>query len=226
MEPKPEPFVIALPIYEGVDLLDVAAPYEMFGWMRENWKKRPIEVCLVAERLELVHTRDCFPIMPHRTFAEVEEVNLLWTPGGDPKALLAQMDNDLYMDFLRTRSAGAEYVTSVCEGALLLAEAGLLDGYRATTHWAFKKCLEAYPEIRVADGYPSWVWDDNRMTGGGISSGLDEALELIRLISDDETAKKVQLVTQYFPCPPAGEIPGSDDCPLDRERRRQASGSV
>src|SRR6185503_2278970 len=104
---------------------------------------------------------------------------------------------------------------SVCEGALLLASAGLLDGYQATTHWAFIACLKSYSRITVVDGFPRFVIDGNRVTGGGISSGIDEAFELAARISSYAIAKQVQAVTQYFPKPPfSGDMLQPGKCPL------------
>jgi cyclohexyl-isocyanide hydratase len=120
-----------------------------------------------------------------------------------------------YLDFLITRSANARYVTSVCEGALLLAQAGLLDGYLATTHW-FIPCLKQFRHVKVAEGYPRFVVDRNRVTGGGISSGLDEALKMVELLAGYDVAQKVQQFTQYYPAPPvASVIPEPGGCPLD-----------
>jgi transcriptional regulator GlxA family with amidase domain len=106
-------------------------------------------------------------------------------------------------------------VCSVCEGALLLARAGLLDGHQATTHWAFVKCLQRFPKIKVDTKHKRFVRSGNRLTGGGISSGLDEALKLISLLFGDETAKDVQATTQYFPKPPVmGTIPATPPCSI------------
>jgi transcriptional regulator GlxA family with amidase domain len=115
---------------------------------------------------------------------------------------------------------GASYVCSVCEGALLLAAAGLLDGYEATTHWAFTACLtERFPKVKVAPGHPRFWLDRNRLTGGGISSGLDEALELIRILKGKDVAQLVQQTTQYYPEPPVqSEIPPAGACPLPVRR--------
>ena len=85
---------------------------------------------------------------------------------------------------------------------MILAAAGLLDGYEATTHWAFLPCFARYPEIRVAPDYPRFIVDRDRVTGGGISSGLDEALKVIALLRGDDAAKDVQLTIQYHPRPP------------------------
>lgn len=92
----------------------------------------------------------------------------------------------------------------------------LLDGYLATTHWAFIPCLKQFPAILVAEGYPRFVVDRNRVTGGGISSGLDESLRIVELLAGYEVAQQVQQFTQYYPCPPvASTIHPTNTCPLD-----------
>ncbi len=209
MKQQNSPFIIGIPIYQGVDLFDVAAPYEIFNWMGNKWKQRQVKVYLIGETNEPIITRDGLQLQPHKTFEEILELDLIWVPGGEPSDLKKKMEDETFLNFLRTRSATAKYVTSVCEGALLLASAGLLDGYCATTHWAFIPCLKRFPQIKVADGYPRFVVDDSkvtqtgiRVTGGGVSSALDEALELVRLISSEEVAKEVQFSTQYFPGTP------------------------
>ena len=212
-------FNIAIPIYEGVDLMDVAAPYEMFNWMGYYWQDHTVTVELVEATGRPIKTRDGLKLTPDKSFDDYDQAQLLWVPGGDLPQLQALMQDDCYLNFLRAQSAAATYVTSVCEGALLLASAGLLDGYAATTHWYFIPCLKAFPAVKVADGYPRYVVDRNRVTGGGISSGLDEALELIALVSSYEIAKQVQLITQYFPRPPInGDIPGQKKCSLKIKR--------
>ncbi len=210
-------FAIAIPIYPHVDLLDVAAPYEMFNWINAYSDALAVSVTLVAGQSGTVATRDGFKLTPDTTFAACQgrQFDLLWVPGGDPQGLEATMHDPDYLGFLRQQSAGAGWVTSVCEGAVLLASAGLLDGYTATTHWAFIPCLAAYPQIRVAPGNPRFVVDRNRVTGGGISSGLDEALELVARIAGYDVAVHVQRVTQYFPDPPIrGSIPVATVCPV------------
>lgn len=208
-------YVIAIPIYEQVDLLDVAAPKEVFTWMRDFWSAQRVHVDLVAETDGPLDTRDGTTLVPNKTFDQVTDVDLLWVPGGEPAALVPLMKNDVFRSFLIDRSARAQYVTSVCEGALLAADAGLFDGYEITTHWAFIPCLGVYPKVRVAPGHPRFVHDRNRVTGGGISSGLDEALYLVKIICGSEIAKRVQRVIQYFPEPPInGEIPTASGCPV------------
>jgi transcriptional regulator GlxA family with amidase domain len=216
------PYRIGIPVYSGVDLLDVAVPYELFNWMKESLSgQRDVSVDLIAQTTDPILTRDCLTLLPQTTFSERPSLDLLWVPGGAPAALKKQMADRTFMRYLVDVSRNAEYVTSVCEGALLLAEAGLLDGYLATTHWAFLPCLQKYPKVQVVPGNPRFVVDDRngtkgiRVTGGGISSGLDEALELVGRIAGLKVAEDVQLTTQYLPKPPiCVDIPVATDCPL------------
>jgi transcriptional regulator GlxA family with amidase domain len=142
----------------------------------------------------------------------------LWVPGGAPDQL-TRIINDphkRYLGFIARQAAQSTWVCSVCEGALLAAAAGLLDGYTATTHWAFIPYLmQNAPKVTVADGHPRFVVDRNRLTGGGISSGLDEALQLITLLSGEAAAQQVQQTTQYYPNPPVtSEIPNVIATPM------------
>ncbi len=226
--PVTDPFIIAIPVYPGVDLLDVAAPVEVFGVMADNWQgERQIKTYVLAETNGTVMSRSGLQIVPHMTFDEVDRVDLLWVPGGDPAALAKLMKDGLFLERLRAWSEYAMYVTSVCEGALLLASAGLLDGCNATTHWAFISCLEQFQQVTVkgaSDGYPRFVVDDGegfeparatRVTGAGVSAGIDEALELVQLIGGTALAEQVQVFIQYFPDPPvAGTLPDSSPCPM------------
>lgn len=203
---------LGIPVYEGVDLLDVAGPYEMFKWVDPDKK---LETIIVSADGESVTTRDGFSFEAHSSFAETPALDVLWVPGGDPEVLGEMMsDPDCdYLVYLRQVAAKAKWVCSVCEGALLLARAGLLDGHKATTHWAFVECLKRFPAINVDTTNQRFIVSGNRLTGGGISSGLDEALKLITLLFDEKTATAVQVTTQYFPAPPVcGSIPPAPSC--------------
>ena len=220
-----KPFSIGIPIYKGVDLMDVAAPFEIFNWMGYYWHledpERSVTVQLIASELCTLKTRDGFTLTADATYGDFDPPNnldLLWVPGGDLTDLARMMKDDAYKGFLNDQAKAAQWVTSVCEGALILASAGLLKGYEATTHWAFVNCLKSFEGITVADGYPRFIVDRNRVTGGGISSGLDEALELAARISSYAIAKQVQTVTQYFPRPPfRGDLPARVPCPLQQQ---------
>jgi transcriptional regulator GlxA family with amidase domain len=222
-------FLIGIAIYPGVDLMDVAAPREVFSWMAQSWNDEgTVEVLTVAEHWHPVTTRDGTRIGPDATFAQVPAVDLMWVPGGDVDGLKAQMANSAFLDALGAWAEDARWVTSVCEGALLLASAGLLDGYRATTHWAFLNCLREYEGVTVIGGdgdFPRFVVDPEepdeetggvRVTGAGISAGIDEALELVKLIAGESVAESVQQTMQYYPDPPVyAELPEPGACPMD-----------
>lgn len=209
---KPE-FVIAIPIYDGVDLMDMAAPTELFFTMNSYWADKQAVIYHVAEKNDKVTTRDGTVLFPHKTFAELQTADLLWTPGGDPAALQRLMytaAGEPYLRYLKQVSKKATWVTSVCEGALLLAQAGLLKGYKATTHWAFMECLRnpRYGITVMEEGHPRYVVDRNRVTGAGISAGMDEALAIIEILAGTDVAMSVQRLTQYYPQPPVtGSIP-------------------
>lgn len=199
--------LIGIPVYDGVDLLDVAIPWELFNWMAQLEGDAPSggrrkATLLVSADGDVVKTRDGLSMHAVTRLEESPPLDVLWVPGGDPGRLQVLMQDARFIRFLQGQAESAQYVTSVCEGALLLAAAGLLDGYRATTHWAFIPCLARFPNVRVAEGYPRYVVDRNRVTGGGISSGLDEGLEMVSLLAGDVVARQVQLYTQYKPCPP------------------------
>jgi len=203
--------ILGIPVYEGVDVLDVAGPFELLDW-------GGFEVRIAAEKPGPVLCRGGISVVAPHALADEPQYDVLWTPGGDPDALacLTYGPNQTYIDFLKKQAADAAYVCSVCEGALLLAAAGLLDGYTVTTHWAFLPCLaERYPAVTVAQGHPRYVWDRNRLTGGGISSGLDESLALIERVFGTAQAQSVQQTTQYYPRPPVtSEIPAATSCPV------------
>jgi len=203
--------IVCIPVYENVNLLDVTGPIEFFTWAG-------LDVDLVAERAGPITFRSGIIVQVASTLKEAKKPDVLWVPGGEPDAL-TQIINDphgTFLAFLREQSRHARYVASVCEGAMLLAAAGLLDGYEATTHWQFIPCFAKYfPKVKVVPGHPRFHLDRNRLTGGGVSAGLDESLQLIKLLLGEEAAKDVQRGTQYYPKPPVdSEIPTTDTCPL------------
>ena len=199
--------IIGIPVYEGVDLLDVAGPCEMFGCIP---KSKGIQAVIISEDGAPVTSRAGVTFEAHFSFACAPPLDVLWVPGG-PVELMNQLMTarpPTYLDYVAKVAADARWVCSVCEGALLLAQAGLLDGHQATTHWAVVECLKQFKGVEVVPGNPRFVQSGNRLTGGGISSGLDEALRLIEILTDTGTAMDVQVTTQYFPAPPVqGTIP-------------------
>jgi cyclohexyl-isocyanide hydratase len=210
------PVRILIPVYHEFDLLDLCGPAEMFSWAG-------YQVDLVAEVPGQVPANNGFVFeVPDGLPAQIQPCDALWIPGGSPDQLdrIIHDPQQLYLDFIGRQAAQSKWVCSVCEGALLAAAAGLLDGYTATTHWAFiPSLMENYSKVTVADGHPRFAVDRNRLTGGGISSGLDEALKLIELLSGTAAAQDVQQTTQYYPEPPVSSlIPNVISSPMPARR--------
>ncbi|VXB00175.1 Transcriptional regulator [Flavobacterium sp. 9AF] len=215
-----EPFVIVIPIYDGVDYMDIAAPREIFGWLsKDTTFEREVKIYYVGGNQPTFTTINGVKIAIEATFEDdfVQKPNLIWVPGGDADVLATMIaDKDsLFTAYITKVGSQADWVCSVCEGAILLANTGLLNGHTITTHWAFVNCFGKYPEVTVAEGHPRYVKSGNRVTGGGISSGLDEALYLVELIAGKESAISVQRTIQYYPKPPVhSEIPTAGLCPV------------
>jgi cyclohexyl-isocyanide hydratase len=229
MRKLPPSLSIGIPIYPGVDPLDVAGPYEVFNAMAQEVKERClVNVQVLAASTAPVATRFGLALVPQASFEAAPTLDVLWVPGGSVEALEAMMPGGPYLDALRRWSGSARIVASVCEGAMLLAAAGLLDGYRATTHWAFIPCFSRFPEVKPVGGkhhhWPRSVVDPRkpernalgtRVTGAGISAGLDEALEIVVLLAGKKVAKRVQVDIQYFPDPPVmARLKPAKSCPL------------
>jgi len=205
-------FTIGIPIYPHATLLDITGPYQVFA--SPFWRT---DVKLVAASTAPVPTDEGARLVPDVAFEECPPLDMLFVPGGPGQ--YDMMVDDRYLGFLRRQGQSAKHVSSVCTGALLLAVAGLLDGFKATTHWAAITCLQLFQDIQVVPAHPRFVVDrkddHTRITGGGVSSGIDEALEIARIVAGPDVARDIQLVLQYAPKPPF-----SDGDPLS------ASGSV
>lgn len=228
MSIAPSTLTIGIPIYAGMDPLDVAGPYEVFCNMAGEVKDRcAVTIHVLGETLDPVATRFGLEIKPTAKFSDVPALDVLWVPGGSVDALQTMMKGGPYLEAIKGWAHGARFVTSVCEGAMLLAAAGLLDGYRATTHWAFIPCFSAFPAVTPVGGkrrWPRFVVDPprprpdalgTRVTGAGISAGLDEALALVIMLFGKKVAKAVQVDIQYFPDPPVNaKLRPAKGCPI------------
>jgi cyclohexyl-isocyanide hydratase len=187
---------IGFPLYETFDSLDVLGPYQAFTYSQ-------LAPVLIARSSSAVTSLEGVGILPSTTFGECGQLDVLFVPGGSDFTQvlnLGPLGSNPYLDFLVEQAKGAAMVCSVCTGALLLGAAGLLDGYIATTHWAFKDVLRLF-RCTVVDDYRRYVHSGNRVTGAGISAGLDEALYLISVLEGTPSARRSQLAMQYRPDP-------------------------
>src|SRR5262249_49601802 len=160
--------IIGIPAYDGVDLLDMTGPYEMFHWAG-------FEIDLLATSPGHKRSGSGFSFSAPRGFAEARTYDAIWVPGGEPDAIARAIDDPARISpvFLTRQASRVRMLCSVGNGAMRLAGAGLLAGYRATTHWAFTSCfLQRFPDVIVAPGHPRFVHDRNRLTAGGVASGL------------------------------------------------------
>ena len=138
-----------------------------------------------------------FSIVPTTTFADCPQLDVICVPGGGGQVAL--MTDPETLDFLRQQAATARYVTSVCTGSLVLGAAGLLKGYRSACHWAWRDMLSDFGAIPVAERV---VRDRNRISGGGVTAGIDFGLTVAAELAGEEVAKSIQLVLEYDPQPP------------------------
>ncbi|MGQ0845592.1 MAG: DJ-1/PfpI family protein [Sporichthyaceae bacterium] len=180
-------------IYEQMTMLDVLAPHQLLGLHPE------FEVVTVAATTDMLTTDTGLKIVPDYSVHNAPDVDIVLVGGaGD---VTGPMSDPAVLDWFRKAGERAEWVTSVCTGALILAEAGLLDGYRATTHWAYLPYFANYPQVTPLD--ERVVRDRNRMTAGGVTAGIDFALTFLNETCGPESAGLVQLVVQYEPAPAA-----------------------
>jgi cyclohexyl-isocyanide hydratase len=136
-------------------------------------------------------------LTPTMTFADCPQLDVICVPGGVGSDDL--LNDEEVLAFLRKQAEGAKFVTSVCTGSLVLGAAGLLRGYRAATHWTAMDSLSAFGAIPTAKRV---VIDRNRVTGGGVTAGIDFALTLVSKLVDEKTAQAIQLRLEYNPAPP------------------------
>jgi cyclohexyl-isocyanide hydratase len=152
---------------------------------------------LIWKRIEPVPSDSVLTLTPTTTFADCPQLDVICVPGG---AGTDDMINDQEMlDFLRRQAGGAKYVTSVCTGSLVLGAAGLLQGYRAATHWT---AIDYLAEFGATAARTRVCVDRNRITGGGVTAGIDFALTLVSIMVDRRTAEAIQLRLEYNPAPP------------------------
>jgi cyclohexyl-isocyanide hydratase len=137
-------------------------------------------------------------LVPMHTFANCPPLDLICVPGGYRGVILAMADRDL-IEFVQRQARTAKYVTSVCTGAFILGAAGLLKDRRATTHWGYAELL---PLVGATHEKRRVVRDGNLITAGGVTSGIDFALDMVADIAGEEVAKSIQLSLEYDPHPP------------------------
>ncbi|MBA2918796.1 DJ-1/PfpI family protein [Sphingomonas sp. MAH-20] len=207
---------ISFLLFPQVTQLDLTGPAQVLSRMPDA------KIALVAKTLEPVPTDAGFALLPTATFESAAPPDILCVPGGF--GVTGAMENEATLAWLRRAAEGAAWVTSVCTGVLVLGAAGLLRGYRATTHWASHEYLAAFGAIPVKERV---VFDRNRVTGGGVTAGIDFGLALVAAIEGEDYARFVQLSLEYDPAPPldSGSPGKADAATLERYRAMVAKSA-
>ncbi|MEM9809790.1 MAG: DJ-1/PfpI family protein [Pseudomonadota bacterium] len=185
---------VAMLVYPQMTMLDLVGPQYFFASMMGA------KVHLVTKdpALTPIMGDTGFAILPTMSMDDCpKDLDILFVPGGTAGTVKAMLD-DQTMDFIVDRGSRAKHVTSACTGSLILAQAGLLKGKKATSHWATRHLLNDFGAIPVDARV---VTDDNVMTGAGVSAGLDFALALLAQMRGEAYAQAVQLQAEYAPDP-------------------------
>ena len=193
---------IGMLLYPGLTQLDLTGPFEVLS------RIPGAQLHTVWKTLDPVRADSGLTFVPSTRMDACPPLDVVFVPGG--RGQLELMDDEEILGFLRHQGEHARWVTSVCTGALLLGAAGLLQGHRAATHWLFMELLPAYGATPVHERV---VVDRNRVTGGGVTAGIDFGLRLMAEICGDDMAKRAQLELEYDPMPPfaGGGHPRSAD---------------
>lgn len=185
---------ITFVLFNGMTALDLIGPACVLA-------KDGFDVAYAAENLEPITTESSaqakLKILPTSTFSEIKDTEVLFVPGTSNP--FPSMENAALQEFLSRVGQKAKWITSVCTGSMILGASGLLKGYKATTHWSLLNTLENFGAIPVEERV---VIDRNRVTGAGVTSGIDFGLTLLSMLKNETAAQISQLMMEYDPAPP------------------------
>lgn len=182
---------VGLFVFDNMQLLDFAAPFEEFQSVAQ------MDVALIGETLKPITTSSGLGFAPTHDINTIHPLDVLCVPGGN--GINQLLENKPVLDFIRLQAKSVRYLTSVCTGALVLGASGLLKGRKATTHWSAMDYLKDFGAIPVKSRL---VIDGQIITAGGVTAGMDFGLVMIAELLGKNTAEKIQLQMQYDPEPP------------------------
>lgn len=192
--------VTGILIFPDVEVLDFCGPFEVFSVTRLNVEKRreepsPFDVFTVAQSAEPLRTTGGLRVVPEHTFQTCPPLDLLVVPGG--WGTRREVGNPRVVEWIGKQAAGAKLVMSVCTGSFLLAQAGLLSGKRATTHWkSLDRMRAAFPDVAVEDRR-HWVDEGAVLTAAGIAAGIDLALRVVARVCGEPVARATAEHMEY-----------------------------
>lgn len=205
---EPVNLTSVITVYPGCTLLDFIGPYtalSLFSDVQFAWlDTKPIIESRGTQFTPTIALRDV-----------QDDIDVLMVPGALDTSI--SLGNEAFISEIRRIGAKSRYVTSVCTGSLFLGAAGLLKGYEAASHWS---TMELLPLVGAIPTYRRWVRDRNRITGGGVTAGLDFGLVLVSELVGEHNAKVAQLLMEYQPEPPfnSGSPSSADPDILDQVR--------
>lgn len=182
---------IVFVLFDNVTQLDFTGPVQFLSRLPRA------QVFVASKDGNAVTTDSGFSILPGTSFTACPQADIICVPGGH--GVREAVGDAAIVDFVRKQAVDAKWITSVCTGAFILGAAGLLQGKKATCHWAYTHLL---PLVGAAHEKARVVRDGNLVTAGGVTSGIDFALELIAIISGEDVARTIQLALEYDPAPP------------------------
>lgn len=189
---------IAIVLFDGAEELDWAGPWEVFAAWRDGWPEDGIDVFTVASTLEPIVCAKGLRVLADHTWDTAPEADVVVWPGG--RGTRPMLGDEAIRGRVRALADRADVMASVCTGALVYADAGLLTGRRATTHWG---SLERLAELGAeVDPEARWVDHGDVITSAGVSAGIDMALHLVARLHSRERAAEVRRYIQYDPEPP------------------------
>ena len=193
---------VGILIFDDVEVLDFAGPFEVFSRTRltpgvesrRSEQSAPFRVFTIARTREPITATGGLGVIPHHSFADNPRIDLLLVPGGFGTRTL--LHDEEMLGWIRRTAAAARQVSSVCTGALLLAQAGLLKGHRATTHWASLDLLASL-DAEITVERTERVVDDGVITSAGVASGIDMSFHIVETIFGREVADETARYIEY-----------------------------
>jgi transcriptional regulator GlxA family with amidase domain len=187
---------IGIVLFEDAEELDWAVPWEVLTMACKDGDR----VVTVAETTDPIRCAKGLRVLADHTFTDSPPLDVILVPGG--QGTRAEMKNPAMLTFVADQAARCEWTTSVCTGSFVLHAAGLLDGKKATTHWAAFDELQSFAPDLELDPDARWVVDGGVVTAAGVSAGIDMALWLVGQMYDVDHARATQRFIQYDPAPP------------------------
>lgn len=186
---------VGILIFDGVEVLDFAGPFEVFSVAKGKDGTALFKVHLIAEQQDVIKARNDFQVLPHFTMQEAPDLDILLIPGG--YGTRKEMYNSNILNWVKEQNQQLELLLSVCTGALILGEAGLLDGLNATTHHgAFKELEAAAPNTAVIRNQ-TFVDNGKIITSAGISAGIIMALHVVKRLHGKDIANATSSYMEY-----------------------------